>query len=502
MKKIFSIKGSVILLLVFAFIFSGCKKFLDKKPLGRYTEDDIPAGSFDSQVFGVYAKMRAFGVSALPYIAIHNIRSDDADKGSSTTDGVDAESFFDNFNYTKDFWLLNQYWEHHYTLILSANDVISDIDSAGTTDQATLVNKAEAKFMRAYAYFNLVRTYGEVPLIDFEVEEASQANIPKSPVSEIWALIDADLMEAATQLPVSWSSTYRGRLTKGAALALQAKAYLFRGNWGAALTAAKQVIGLNQYSLVSDYSSIFREGGENNAESIFEIQAFYSPTQTNVGIQYAQVQGVRGTGSWNLGWGWNTPTRNLANAFETGDPRMDATLLTSGTIDGPYNEMVPDSTVSIPRPFWNEKVYTNPNTRQELGSNGGLWMNLRMIRYADVLLMAAEAATELGGTQNLDDAKGWLELVRARARGSNNSILPPVTTTDQDELRQAIRHERRVELGMENERFFDLVRWGIAQDVLHAAGKTNYQPKHRYLPIPQPEIDKSGGVLVQNPDYQ
>src|SRR5690606_22221564 len=132
------------------------------------------------------------------------------------------------------------------------------------------------------------------------------------------------------------------------------------------------------------------------------------------------------------------------------------------------------------------------------GSRFGQWMNMRVIRYADVLLLAAEAANEMGNTS---EALQYLEMVRAHARGGNSAILPAVTTTDQVQLRKAIQHERRVELAMENERFFDLVRWGIVREVMHAAGKTGYQDKHRYLPIPQPEIDKSGGVLVQNPDY-
>src|SRR5690606_38061314 len=121
--------------------------------------------------------------------------------------------------------------------------------------------------------------------------------------------------------------------------------------------------------------------------------------------------------------------------------------------------------------------------------------------YADVLLMAAEAANEIGGNGNIDLALNYLEQVRARARGGNNSVLPAVITRNQEELREAIRHERQVELGMENERFFDLVRWDIDVETMHAAGKTNYQPRHRFIPIPQVEIVRSGGVLEQNPDY-
>lgn len=479
-------------------LLAGCNDFLDREPLGRYTEKDIPAGSFDSQVFGVYAKMRAFGVSALPYIAIHNIRSDDAVKGSSVTDGVQQENIYDKFQYVKDEWLMNTYWSDHYALVNAANAVIADIDSVGAKDEATQTNLGEAKFMRAYAYFNLVRTYGEVPKIDFKVTNAAQANVPKSPTNVIFALIDSDLQAAQAALPATWDTQYRGRLSKGAAQALHAKTYLWRKDWGNALALARQVISAGNYSLVKDYSSIFRQEGENNAESIFEIQAYFDIAQRGLGIQYAQVQGVRGSGPWDLGWGWNTPTDSLARAFEPGDTRKDATLLYSGQSNAPYGEVVPPATASIPRPYWNKKVYTNPTDRTAKNSRFGQWMNLRVIRYADVLLWAAEAANELGGEQNTTDALAWLEMVRARARAGNAAMLPKITVRDQAKLRDIIRHERRVELGMEGERFFDLVRWGMADEVLRPFG---YQPRNRYLPIPQGEIDKSKGVLIQNPDY-
>ena len=147
--------------------------------------------------------------------------------------------------------------------------------------------------------------------------------------------------------------------------------------------------------------------------------------------------------------------------------------------------------------YFNKKAYTDPALRKEY-TNKGYWVNIRLIRYSDVVLMAAEAANE----KNIPgEAVDYLEMVRARARGTNTNILPKITTNDQGELREAIRHERRVELGLEPDRFYDLVRWGIASEVLHAAGKVNYQDKNALLPLPQSEIDKSKGVLVQTPDY-
>jgi hypothetical protein len=247
---------------------------------------------------------------------------------------------------------------------------------------------------------------------------------------------------------------------------------------------------------------LFREEGENSRESVFEVQATASAAiPQNNGLQYAQIQGVRGAGQWDLGWGWNTPSADLANnAYEAGDPRRARTILftstttTSGTTI--YGEVTP---VGLPNPMYNHKVYTNPAIRASTGNRVGYWFNLRVLRYADVLLMYAEAANEMG---NAAEALEKLEMVRARARGGNNAILPPITTTNQAQLRDAIRRERRVELAMEHDRFFDLVRWGIAQQVLSGVGKTNFNANRDVLlPIPQTQIDLSKGVLTQNPGY-
>lgn len=426
-------------------------------------------------------------------------RSDEADKGSSVSDGAPHAQMYDEFQYDKSNGGIQEFWTAHYALIIAANSIIADIDSLNLTDPNTLVNRAEAKFLRAYAYWDLVRAFGQVPKIDFKINDAADVNKPKATEDVIFALIDADLQEAATTLPLSWDPQYNSRLTKGAAMTLQAKAALWRSDWGSALNFAKGVISLNRYSLVSNYGSQFRNTGENGPESIFEIQAYYTPT-LDLGIQYAQVQGVRGAGQWDLGWGWDVPTQKLVDEYEPGDPRRVETILYSGQVDPLYGENVPP-VPTVPQPYWNKKVYTNPGDRQALNNRFGNWMDHRILRFADVLLMAAEAANEMGGAQNTTDALAWLEMVRARARGNTANILPAVTTTDQTLLRNAIRHERFVEMAMEEQRFYDLVRWGIDVTVLPASGSPLYQMKHRLLPIPQGEIDKSGGVLKQNPNY-
>ncbi|GHE33526.1 RagB/SusD family nutrient uptake outer membrane protein [Sphingobacterium griseoflavum] len=496
MKKINNIYLKTLAAIIVT-IFASCgTDWLDIKPKGRFTEDDLPSGSLEGQVFAAYAGLRSEATSGLPYIAVHNIRSDDAIVGSSPGDFAAASPIYDDFNYPLSHWLTNSYWTGHYALINLTNNVMAAADSIGTATEITALNVGEAKFLRAWAYFNLVRTFGEVPLINFRIIDQASANVPKSTIAQIYELIDADLREAVAILPERWDN-FPGRATRGSALAVQTKTFMARQRYAEALNSATQIINSGVYDLSVPYNMIFREENENSRESVFEIQALFDGVQ-DFGITYANRQGVRGSGELDLGWGWNVPNERLVNAFENGDPRKDATLLYSGSTNAPYGETLP---ANLPRPYWNKKVYTNPALRRQYGSRSGNWFNFRVIRYADVVLLAAEAANEVGGDANVQLALNYLEMIRSRARGNNSSILPPITTTNQGALRTAIRHERQVELGMENERFFDLVRWGIDVETLHDAGHTNYQTRNRYFPIPQPEIDRSGGVLIQNPNY-
>ena len=486
-----------------------CKNdFLDRKPLTA-TLQDLNQGGVEGQIFGMYSDLRGNVISVLPALTFENFRDDDSEKGSSLADGADYGVIADNFQYTKDHWATNSYWADHYTLINKANTAIQTAKDKNLTDAATMTNLGEARFLRAWAYFNLVRAYGEIPLIDFQVKTASDANVAKSPVSAINKLIDDDLAFAVANLPVAWDSKYAGRLTKGAANALRARVALWTKDYALALSSSEQVISSGQYSLLDTYHKVFKEEGENSKESVWELQAsVFSKGNGDYGMAWATSQGIRdpGIASWNLGWGWNTPTQKLVDAYEKGDTRKNSTILVSGESDDPnyggYGRVLPASKFDKPagpmeRKYWNKKVYVDENYKLSLGFNtwDSPWVNKRMIRYSDVLLMAAEAANETG---NGAKAEQYLEQVRARARAGNASVLPKVAFKDQAQMRTAIKQERRVELAMEGSRFYDLVRWGDAVKELGSLGYTN---KHRYMPIPQPEIDKSGGKLVQNPEW-
>jgi hypothetical protein len=487
-----------------------CDDLLDQQPQGQWTAEDNRGGSFASDVFSMYSRVRGFHVTTgNSALAIHNFRCEDIETGSSPSDGAAYRSLYDNFSYTASMGGIADYWTNNYAIVHIANKVLTDIkelEATGQLSEGDLINKAEALFFRAFVYFNLVRAFGEVPLIDFPITDAAEANVPKSSVDQIYILIDNDLRDAALlPIPRTWGSQYPGRLTWGAVKSLHAKTYMQRNNWSNMLTLASEVINSKLYDLNTPFNKIFREEGENCSESVWELQCTSTPEQpgtNDIGSQYCQVQGCRGAGDWNWGWGWHCPTQELAKAFETGDPRKDETLLyfyktgedpASCPANTPWGEK-PIANADVTNKYYNKKAYGSPTLRATY-TKGCFWVNIRMIRYSDVLLMAAEAANEMGNTT---DALKYLEEVRARARGGNSAVLPEVTIIDKDLLRVAIKHERRVELAMEWDRFYDLVRWGDALTILGANG---YQARHQYLPLPQAEVDKSNGVLIQNPNY-
>ncbi|WP_294478052.1 RagB/SusD family nutrient uptake outer membrane protein [uncultured Bacteroides sp.] len=494
-----------------ALCMSSCSDFLDRSPQGQFTEDDNPNALVNGKIYNAYTMMRHFNITAgTPAFAIHCFRSEDSEKGSVASDASDIALMYDDFVYSATNGLLGSYWSQNYAIIYQCNDILDAIakkETAGQTETEDLINKGEASFFRAYCYFNLVRAFGEVPLVTFKINDASEANIAKTTADKIYEQIDTDLTTAEKSLPETWSTEYTGRLTWGAARSLHARTYMMRNDWDNMYTASTEVIGSGLYNLNTPYDEIFTDEGENSGGSIFELQCTATaalPQSDIIGSTFCEVQGVRGADQWDLGWGFHMATTLMGEAFEPGDPRKDATLLyfrrldtdpiTPENTNKPYGESPVSPAMGA---FFNKKAYTDPALRKEY-TNKGYWVNIRLIRYADVLLMGAESANEKGLP---GEAVDYLERVRARARGNNSNVLPKVTTTDQTELREAIRHERRVELGLEFDRFYDLVRWGIAKEVLHAAGKTNYQDKNALLPLPQSEIDRSKGVLIQNPNY-
>ena len=486
---------------------------MDTQRQGAYTSDNYPypqgGTPYDTFLFAAYDALRAYNYVSDGFMVVTSIRSDDADKGSTPTDGGADVIGMDNFPALTN-GRVNSLWSEYYAMISRCNRIIDQVQNNTeiiATDAMKLQAEAEARFLRGYSYFFLVRAFGRVPKIDRPLE--TNNNTPQSSVAEIYAFIESDLQFAAANLPLSWDKKFIGRSTKGAANGILAKVYLYQKKWSQAMATANLVMTSGQYDLSVNYSDIFGEKGENSKESVFEIQGTASAqVQTANGIQYASIQGTRGnTTEWNRGWGWNMPSAQLEAAYEPNDPRRERTILYCSSAGNDrftvYGQKAPFFPTEVPNPKYNHKVLANPAYIAMYNTRGSWWMNVRILRYADVVLMYAEAANELGGTANTTLALDALNSIRERARrGAPSGTLPDVVFTSQEQLRDAIRHERRIELAMEHERFFDIVRWEIDAEVMQAAGKTAYNPnRDRLLPIPQQQRDLSKGLLDQNPFY-
>ncbi|MEI6900982.1 MAG: RagB/SusD family nutrient uptake outer membrane protein, partial [Bacteroidota bacterium] len=318
-----------LMLLTSLLLFFSCQDYLDIKPLGNAIEGDLKTGTLEGQVFGLYANFRGNGnndayggMNGLPLSFFASIRSDDADKGYDESNTRIYKSRGDDYQYdANDTWLLQQYWSDHYQFIVGCNQLIYFADSLKLTDQPSLINVAEAKFFRAYAYFDLVRTFGDVPLNLTASSSFGSGNIPKTSVAAIYSQIDTDLDYACANLPnkIYWGTKYPGRLTIGAAKTLAAKTKLYRQDWAGALAKCEEVISSKEYSLYGSYNDMFTESGELCSESILEVQNYVNDNgSVAVFGSFTERTGIRGTDIFVQGWGWNTPSQALVSAYETG----------------------------------------------------------------------------------------------------------------------------------------------------------------------------------------
>lgn len=494
MKKI------IFLLSVVMLVVSCSDDFLERYPKGRwhhanYSSDDSLDISIlvESKLGQSYAVLRSFWFTWAG-LAMHNYTTPDVEKGSTPSDGSNVAPF-KSMSYTPALEAIKMYYTECYNSIYFANEALILANSMNDTIAKKNRLMAESLFMRSIMYYRLAQAFGGVPYVD-KVLSQTDKTPARSTREEIWSHIERDLKWAISNLPSRVQLNAENgsrRISQNAARALLAKVYMYQKKWSDAVAQTSLIISSGDNDLSTPFTEIFTEAKEFGPESVFEVYCERRPTEqiTTIGSQHFQVQGFRGVP--NLGWGFNAPSQVLIAAFEPGDPRKKASVIQDGdTLDG---RKVKADAASYK--FFNKKAYVLKAERDLYGRASdpqGYWSNIRIIRYADVLLMHAEASLEAG---NITEALDKLEMVRARARDGNTTVLPKITTTNTEELRQKIRFERRIELAMEWERFFDLVRWGEAKDLItgFVAGK------HELFPIPQSEIDKSEGVVVQNPNY-
>ena len=591
------------------FITVSCDSVVEKTPRAELTSDSffLNADHAEQATNATYAKMRDWNIHVFAFLGLTDMMSDDATKGSTPTDAAQLLEF-ENFTYDPGHGELEDWWEGNFQGIYRANLAIQNIPGIDMDEQLRNRLVGENRFLRAYFYMNLVRGFGGVPKItapltpdEFEQERATR--------EEIYDLIIEDLEFAAEHLPYAsqYSSDEIGRATRGAAHGMLARVHLYISDYDQALSYAGEVMDSGEYELVSDYRFIFTEDGENSRESLFEVQNT-ARDDGQGSSQYSQVQGVRGTP--NLGWGFNNPSVDLMEHYEPGDPRQKATILYVWQEIPDGSELVVQDNVNMIDERYNKKAFA-PSDHPGLRDYGPV--NIRRMRYSDIVLIAAESAYQTG---NESAARDYLNQVRERARNgrevtigiqpedmssdvngfmgditvpsgmmvryvnSNSAaenagiqgftfqrsvidnldmitaingtqvtnvdeyinalenhnpgetvtvdvvratqevvggqrqtsteeleldieaeaLLPDVTESG-EALLEAIWHERRMELAMEQKRWFDLVRQGRAAQRMQELGKDFVEGKHELYPIPSNEIDLSQGKLEQNPNW-
>ena len=480
MKKYFKkIVTSTIVACSILLLTASCSEDFIDVAANQETESALTVDKAQELVNAIYNQFLQWQTSTFSWIGLSSIVSDDSNKGSSASDTGTDKHLLDALNIDATLLSVAEVWSAHYQGIQRANQTLNRLPLFDELDE-DLKNRliGEAKFLRALYYFRLVKTYGGVPLIKgiTSVADVTPEILAKATKEDTYAFIEQDLQDAITVLPEksAYPSAELGRATKGAAKALLAKVSMYQNKWAKVMTLTDEIIASGEYGLTPNYEDIWKEIGENNTESIFEIQA---RGETPVaGVQgYSVSQGARGEGGF--GWGFNTPTQDLADSYEAGDTRRDATIMFRGETLFDGREI----NAAAVNPMYNQKAYSSAfSDAQETGKN------IRILRYAEVLLMNAEAATQIGG-----DVATPLNLVRNRAG------LPNATGTTQMDVWK----ERRWEMAFEHDRYFDLVRQGRAGEVLRAHGKSFVDGKHEVFPIPQEQIDKAAGVLIQNPGY-
>lgn len=556
-------------LIILVSLFTGCEEdFLERKEPAVISLENFYMDADDAEmaIVACYAPLQwPYYVSPL---MLPDIMSEDAVKGSTYGDNSLQWNEMTEFQGNTSALVVEWKWRTIFKVIFKCNQAIAYVPAIEMDELRKNQILGEAYFLRAYAYFECVISWGNVPIITEPLEDYY---IPKNPAEEVWSQVMMDLEQAVSLLPEKseWPADQVGRATKGAALALQGKAYLYQDQVPEAESAFGSLITSPEYDLAPDFGEVFSLEGENGSGSIFELQfaelgedAIYD-AEGNFIIKF---QGPRDV----TGWGFNQGTFKLLNEF--GFYEVDAQSLdkiTNYGLTGPdffglagkvsalsgniYNSYEEFETAlkgilseiemsnhayiiyrSAFRPtdprfehtflFLDEtidSIYIDPNIATDyytgvfnkkafMAHIPDIWrlapINERLIRLSDVYLMYAEAAARNNHT---DEAKTYLNMVRQRAADGSTLTLedfPNYTdgygvqyTDTPEDLLRAIYNERRLELAFEHHRFWDLVRTGQAEDVLSEFGYK--EGVHNVFPIPQTDIDRAGGVLIQNPGY-
>ena len=491
--KTINIKKYLVVILFLVISISCSDDFVDVKPTGDNSEDFFNSEEdYQNALIGAYDMLQSSYINVM----LGEIASDNTLAGGESATDVLGIQEIDDMVHTPQNAQLRDIWGWMYSGVNRANYILEFKDKTDFVGKNKVL--AEATFLRAYYYFELVKWFGDVPfVVDKRIQFGEQFNLDRTPKSEIYTQLEADLIFAADNLP--YIQETKGRVTKGAAQALLGKIYLFQQKYDEAAAVLDDLIQNGPHDLVTDYNLIFEEAGENNIESVFEIQYFEDQgagfgclqcSEGNVAVGFSGIRNYSGP-EFSSGFSFNVPVQEAYDAFEDGDLRRDVAILdinawaatTGATFGEGYEHTGYFNRKYLPRVrganAQGDRNLTNPN-------------NYRAIRFADVLLMAAEAFNR---SSSPNDTKAQAYLNRVRERAFGNATRNIVATGDN--LYNNILEERRTELVGEGHRFFDLVRTGRAAQSINGfvAGK------HELFPIPAIEIQLAGNRWSQNPNY-
>ena len=487
------LKYNLIAIALLGFSFSSCSDFLEQNPQTDLSENDFYKTADDilSAVNGAYSSLQEGDIYGNWYV-FGEIPSDNT--RNQLSGSVTTQNEFDQFYIDTQNSMIANFWKAAYKVINRTNTILGRIDGIEINTELANRYKLECKFIRALMYFNLVRVYGDVPLVLKEISISESYDILREPKENVYNQIIADLKEAQ-DLPVSYSTAEDGRATQGAAKALLANVYMTLHKYAEAETILAEIINSGRYSLLENtpgslnidgYKNVFSPVNHNSKEGIFEIQ--FLKGGYGEGSNYANnfapensgtnVVAVGGTG------GNNIPEMDIYNAYEEGDLRRDFSMSLGYYDNRKNNEWVESRYVC--------KFMDVPYQNNDASNN------YPVIRYADVILMYAEALNQNGKTA---EACKYLNMTRRRGFGDQTTETSPVDlqTTDKAQFALMVEQERRVELAFENHRWFDLIRTGRAVEVMRSKG-FSLNETNLICPIPQKQIDVNP-KLTQN-DYR
>jgi tetratricopeptide (TPR) repeat protein len=487
-KKV--VKTSLALLVMFS---TGCKNYLDVEP--EFSQDAENYFQTEEQfrlgLVGAYDLLQGSYLN----VWIGEIASDNSIAGGESVVDTKGLHEIDNMTHGGVNVELRSVFRWNYAGITRANFLLENKNNIDFVGKDEII--AEATFLRAYYYFQLTKFFGDVPIvIDERLGADEVTELDRNSREEVYAQIEADLTLAIEFLP--WNNVIKGHVTKGAAIALLGKVYLYQNKYTESASTFDQIISSNNYSLITDYTQLFSVGNEGHSESVLDIQ--YSGLEGGsydclICLEGNAAPGFQGIRQYNGpvygdGNSYNLPTQDLYDAFNINDLRRDASIL---DIDDFISKQADPNSIEYAVGGGGHTGYYNNKYIKRLGEIGlpdndlTSPVNYIVIRYADVLLMAAEANNQIGA-----DGLALTYLNQVRTRVGLNSV-----SLGGQNLLEAIWDERRLELSGEGHRFFDLVRTGKANLEINGF----ITGKNELFPIPQVEIDLAGGNWSQNIGY-